>query len=278
MSTPDFLTEIIARRRRRVAARRAAQDVETLRVRARGARAGMTARRLTNALRHHDGINVIAEIKRASPSKGTIREEVVPAELAREYAEGGACAVSVLTEEEFFRGSLDDLKAVREAIGLPVLRKDFVVDEFQVYEAALAGADALLLIVAALDDEQLTRLRALAEDELGMDALVEVHDADEMRRAQDCGATLVGVNNRDLRSFKVSLGTSFQLAKLAHGGMTLVSESGLRDASDLRGLRAIGYHGFLVGETLMRAADARAALRSLRGAVDGAAAASVALE
>src|SRR6185295_17224023 len=167
-----------------------------------------------NALRG-DGINIIAEFKRRSPSKGMIREDANPIEMARAYQAGGAVAMSVLTEEDYFAGSLDDLRQVKATVDLPVLRKDFIIDEYQVYESAVAGADAILLIVAALDDELLLRLRRLAEDELQMDALVEVHTSDEMQRAAVCGAKLIGVNNRDLRTFAVSLETSLSLAREA---------------------------------------------------------------
>jgi indole-3-glycerol phosphate synthase len=171
--------------------------------------------------------------------------------------------MSVLTEEDFFSGSLDDLREVKRAVALPVLRKDFIFEEYQVYESAAAGADALLLIVAALDDELLSRLRRLAEDELGMDALIEVHTSDEMKRATACGASLIGVNNRDLRSFEVSLETSLSLAREAPEGALLISESGLRDFRDLRRLHDAGYRGFLIGETLMRSEDPADALRQL---------------
>ena len=152
---------------------------------------------------------------------------------------------------------------VRAAVKLPVLRKDFIFDDYQLYEAAAAGADALLLIVAALDDEKLAHLRRVTEDELGMDALVEVHTKDEMRRAEAAGATLVGVNNRDLRSFEVSLDVSVQLSRDVPAGITLVAESGLRSGGDLRQLSALGYRGFLIGETLMRADEPEQALREL---------------
>ncbi|GAC1446710.1 MAG: indole-3-glycerol phosphate synthase TrpC [Pyrinomonadaceae bacterium] len=211
--------------------------------------------------------NISAELKRASPSNGLIRAGVDVVKLAREYESGGACAVSVLTEEDRFRGSLLDLRAAREAVQLPLLRKDFIFDEYQIYEAAEAGADALLLIVAALDDASLTRLRRVTEDELGMDALIEVHTRDEAKRAIVCGAKIIGVNNRDLRSFNVSLETSYKIAddlraNKAHD-VLLISESGLSDETDLRDLRVHGYDGFLIGESLMRAVDAAAMLREL---------------
>jgi indole-3-glycerol phosphate synthase len=211
-----------------------------------------------------DGINIIAEFKRRSPSKGMIREGASPVQIARAYQAGGAVAMSVLTEEDYFAGSLDDLRQVRATVELPVLRKDFIVDEYQVYESAAAGADAILLIVAALDDEVLLRLRRLTEDELQMDALVEVHTSEEMKRAAACGAKLIGVNNRDLRTFNVSLETSLSLAREAPSEALLVSESGLKNYADLRNLYNAGYRGFLIGETLMRAEDPAAALRSFR--------------
>jgi indole-3-glycerol phosphate synthase len=166
-----------------------------------------------------------------------------------------------LTEGDYFHGSLEDLKAVKAAVRIPVLRKDFIVDEYQVFESAAAGADALLLIVAALNDEQLASLRRLAEDELQMDALVEVHTVDEMQRAVACGAKLIGVNNRDLRTFAVSLDVSTECLASAPTDAILISESGLRENADLRRLRAAGFHGFLIGEALMTAADPGKALR-----------------
>jgi len=172
----------------------------------------------------------------------------------------------VLTEEVFFDGSLDDLRAVREVVSIPVLRKDFIVDEYQVYESAAAGADALLLIVAALDDETLARLLRLTEAELGMDALVEVHTKEEMDRAVANGAALIGVNNRDLRTFNVSTDTSARLAGFAPAHAVLVSESGL-NPDEVDELRAVGYKGFLVGEALMRAADPIRELRLFRNSV-----------
>jgi indole-3-glycerol phosphate synthase len=215
-----------------------------------------------------DGINIIAEFKRRSPSKGVIREGANPIDVARAYQAGGAVAMSVLTEEDYFAGSLDDLRQVKSAVDLPVLRKDFIVDDFQIYESAAAGADAILLIVAALDDEPLSRMRRLAEDELQIDALVEVHTSDEMKRAVACGAKLIGVNNRDLRTFEVSLETSLRLAREAPADTVLISESGLKSPDDLQRLHDAGYRGFLIGETLMRADDPAAALRSFRGLND----------
>jgi indole-3-glycerol phosphate synthase len=192
-----------------------------------------------------------------------IRNGADPAQIACEYASAGAAAISVLTEENYFNGSLDDLRAIRSAVGLPLLRKDFLFDEYQIYEAASAGADAILLIVAALDDASLASLREIAEEELGLDALIEVHDESEMKRAAHCGANFIGVNNRDLRTFEVSLDTSLKLADRAPEHAILISESGLRTADDLLRLKDVGYRGFLIGESLMRAESPREALAAL---------------
>ena len=267
MTGPDFLSTIVETKRLAVAEAAARRPLGELRreVEARGHTA---TRQALSACLRRDGINVIAEIKRASPSKGALRPGLDPVELARSYERGGAAALSVLTEEEFFKGSLEDLRAARGAVSLPILRKDFVIDEWQIYESALAGADAILLIAAALDDSALRSFRELAEDGLGLDALVEVHTAEELARAEAAGAKLIGVNNRDLRTFEVSLETSVELAALARGGALLVSESGLRDRRDLQRLRGQGFDGFLIGETFMRAADPGAALRALVGRED----------
>lgn len=260
----DFLTQIIECKRQRLGAARAVRPLEAVQAVAHTTRRqSLSAHALRRALQQPERINVIAEIKRASPSKGMICERVVPAEMAQAYQAGGAAAISVLTEEDHFRGSLDDLASVRTAITLPVLRKDFIFDEYQIYEAAAAGADALLLIVAALDVPRLATLRRIAEDELGMDALVEVHTADEMHQACECGATLIGVNNRDLRTFAVSLDVSVRLAAQAPRDVLLISESGLSTGSDLRHLHELGFHGFLIGEMLMRAAEPDKTLRQL---------------
>ena len=206
---------------------------------------------------------MIAEIKRRSPSKGVIRQVFDPAAVAESYARGGAAAISVLTEEDFFDGSLDHLRAARQvAMHLPILRKDFVFDEYQLYEAAAAGADAVLLIAAILDDELLEKMIRVAS-EIGLDQLVEVHDAEEMRRAAAAGAGIIGVNNRDLRTFEVTLETSEKLAPLAPDGVVLVSESGIENAADIGRLRHAGFQAFLIGEHLMRARDPGLALNDL---------------
>src|SRR5215212_1628891 len=263
----DVLTEIIAAKRSRVLAAKNEVSLEQIRCHADEARKNAKSHTLLSAL-GTDGINIIAEFKRRSPSKGVIRAGAKPTDIAQDYAAGGAVALSVLTEEDYFAGSLDDLRAVKAAVKLPVLRKDFVFEEYQVYESAAAGADALLLIVAALDDASLLRLRQLAEDDLGMDALVEVHTSDEMKRAAACGAKIIGVNNRDLRTFEVSLNTSLSLAREAPPKALLISESGLHSPHDLQRLREAGYQGFLIGETLMRAGNPADVLRSLRGQHD----------
>ncbi|HJT66712.1 MAG TPA: indole-3-glycerol phosphate synthase TrpC [Pyrinomonadaceae bacterium] len=259
----NVLSEIIARKRERLEQGKAVIGLEQLREEALAKRRSSKSRALRGALQS-EGINIIAEFKRRSPSKGVIRAGAELVSIVRSYEAGGAVAVSVLTEQDHFDGSLADLRAVKTCIALPVLRKDFVFDEYQVYESAAAGADAVLLIVAALNDRQLELLRRLAEDELEMDALVEVHDPHEMDRAAKSGATIVGVNNRNLRTFEVSLETSLRVASLAPEGVLLVSESGLSDAHDLRRLREEGFAGFLIGESLMRAPDPEAALRDLR--------------
>jgi indole-3-glycerol phosphate synthase len=170
------------------------------------------------------------------------------------YKKGGACAISVLTEEDHFQGSLEDLKAVRAAVDLPILRKDFIIDEFQIYESAAAGADAMLLIVSALTSENLKRFQKLAQD-LGLAAVVEVHDREELGVAKSIGAKIIGVNNRDLRTFDVSLDVSRELIKHAPAGVIMISESGLESCEQLTELRNVGYSAFLVGETLMRSGD-----------------------
>lgn len=251
----SILSGIIARKRERLEGAKAAHPLDTLEVR-------RNSHRFLQALRR-DGVNIIAEFKRRSPSKGVIRADADLKQIVTSYEAGGASAISVLTEEDYFSGSLDDLRAVKSTVDLPVLRKDFIFDEYQVYESAAAGADAMLLIVAALDDETLVRLRRLIED-LGMDALVEVHTREEMQRAVACGANLIGVNNRNLHTFEVSLETSISLAQDTDA--ILVSESGLHTAADLSRLRTAGYRGFLIGETLMRSPDPEAALRELTGA------------
>jgi indole-3-glycerol phosphate synthase len=263
MSEADFLSNIIEKKRARLVRARQLRTLEDLRREAEAARRDAEPRAFSRALADGGRVNVIAEFKRASPSKGSIRGDVRAAEVARVYEAGGAAAISVLTEEDYFLGSLEDLREAVGATRLPVLRKDFVFDEYQIFEAAAAGASAVLLIVAALADEELGRLRLVAEEGLGLDALVEVHTLEELRRASQTGARLVGVNNRNLRTFEVTLETSAELAAHADAGTLLVSESGINNASDIGRLRGHGFRAFLVGESLMRAERPGEALREL---------------
>lgn len=212
-----------------------------------------------------EGIAVIAELKKASPSKGLIRSDFHSAELARELEQAGAAALSVLTDEEFFQGSLANLHEASEAVSIPCLRKDFIVDEFQLIEARANAADAVLLIVAALAVPELGRL-VLAARQHGLDVLCEVHDAAELQCALDAGCDLIGVNTRDLRTFQVRLETAVELAEKFPAGVVRVAESGIYSAEDMSRLRAVGYHAFLVGESLMRAERPGEALRELLGA------------
>ena len=262
--TNNFLSEIIMPKRQMIAKSLGNSSVDALRVHAVEVRKNAAKHRLRGALdTAFPALKIIAEFKRASPSVGTIRADLSPADVARDYQQGGACAISVLTEEEHFAGSIADLTAVRSSTDLPVLRKDFIVDAIQIYEAAVAGADAILLIVAALDDDSLGELREVAEDELGLDALVEVHTSDELHRAVNRGAKIIGVNNRDLQTFEVSLNTSERLIAEAPQNSIMISESGLRDPEQLRHLQALGFRGFLIGEGLMRAKSPWTALRDL---------------
>ena len=258
----DILSQIINSKRQAIARLRG--DSRYFRERALAIRAKIVPHRLLQALTSDSGrLNIIAEFKRRSPSAGHIRSELSPTEIARCYERGGACAISVLTDEEFFGGSVDDLTAIHATTDLPVLRKDFIIDEVQIYETATAGADAVLLIAAALDDVALAKLRRIGEKELGLDALVEVHTSEELQRAADAGATIIGVNNRDLRTFRTSLETSERLVAEAPPDRVMISESGLQDPESLRRLHTLGFRGFLIGEALMRANDPETALRNL---------------
>lgn len=207
---------------------------------------------------------IIAELKKASPSRGVIADDFNPVEIARGYEKGGAAALSVLTDERFFQGSLLDLKAARAGTGLPVLRKDFTIDEYHVIEAAAHAADAILLIAAILDENQMRRFRELAS-RYGMAALVEVHDEEELKPALDSGAEIVGVNNRNLHTFDVTLETSLRLAERMPDGIVKVSESGIHSPADIGRLREAGYQAFLVGEHLMMSGEPEKAVGELLG-------------
>jgi indole-3-glycerol phosphate synthase len=257
------LETILEAKRREVAERLASADRAALEAAAR-----RHSRRPFAPVLVREGLSVIAEMKRSSPSKGLLREPYDPAALGRAYFQAGARAISVLTDQPFFGGSLEHLTLVRQSVPLPLLRKDFLIDPFQVLEAAAAGADAVLLIVAAFPTEhQDSALREMMKhvQGWGLDALVEVHNEEELDRALAVQATIVGVNNRDLTTFEVNVETSARLAPQLKRTIS-VAESGLRTAADLRRLHALGYHAFLIGEQLVTADDPGAALRELLAA------------
>ena len=260
----NIFSQILDRKQKIVAQLRTDPVSQNFRELALEIRKNAQPHRLLRALRSDSPrLKIIAEFKRRSPSAGIIRDDLTASEIVRCYERGGACAISVLTDEEHFGGSVADLSAARSSTNLPLLRKDFIIDPIQIFEAAFAGADSVLLIAAALDDASLTELRSLAEDELELDALVEVHTSEELRRALNAGARIIGVNNRDLRTFRVSLDTSERLIAEAPADRIMVSESGLQDAKSLRFLKALGFRGFLIGEALMRAPNPETALRDL---------------
>jgi indole-3-glycerol phosphate synthase len=258
-----FLTEIIELKKKRLAIGKASRDFDELKNAAFAKRETSENHRLRENLQREQ-INIIAEIKRASPSKGVINDKIDVAEVARNYETGGACCISVLTEEDRFKGSLEDLKAARNAVETPILRKDFIFDEFQIFEAAEAGADVILLIAAMLDDSQLLELHDLAERKLGLDALVEVHTLEELERVKKTNAKIIGVNNRDLHSFKVSLDVSRELIKHAPPDALMITESGISNFDEILELKNIGFSGFLIGETLMRSGNPTEMLQKLQ--------------
>ncbi len=260
-----YLDRILAAHRARVAA-----DDRPLDRLVDAARAAAPARDFARALRgaRAEGLAVIAEVKRRSPSKGDLFAELDPAELASSYERGGAACLSVLTDREFFGGSPSDLQAARAATGLPVLRKDFTVGAVDVCDARIMGADAVLLIVAALDDAELADLHGLA-GELGLDALIEVHDEAELDRALAVGATLVGVNQRDLVTFDVDHDRAVRVGKAMPPSVVRVAESGIRTPDDARALAAAGYDAVLVGESLVTSGDPEVAVAALRTAPTG---------
>ncbi len=248
---PDILLRILRRKVEEIAQRRLEIPEEELLQRCSEA---PPTRGFAEAVRHRIGAGeaaVIAEIKRASPSKGLIRERFVPVEIARSYEQGGACCLSVLTDHDFFQGADDHLKQARAACSLPVLRKEFIIDSYQVYESRTLGADCILLIVAALSDSQLVELSELAH-QLCMDVLVEVHNREELERALRLPVTLLGINNRNLHTFETSLQTTLELLPLASSRHIVVTESAINTPDDVALMRNHGVHAFLVGEALMR--------------------------
>jgi indole-3-glycerol phosphate synthase len=264
--TPDLLEAIVAATRARVDAAIAREPRSLLerRAAARQPNAAAFRERLSRAA----SINVIAECKRRSPSRGVLRAAYEPVAIAVGYERAGAAAISVLTEPGFFDGSLEHLHSVRDAVQVPLLRKDFIIDEYQLLEARAAGADAVLLIVAALTDDELARLSNAAAG-LGLATLVEVHDVVECRRAVAAKASVIGVNNRNLRTLQVDLHASREVAAVVPSGAIAVSESGLKTSADLGAMKALGYHAFLIGERFMVEPDPGAALARMIELLDG---------
>ena len=257
---PVSLDSIVSATRKRVSESRRSLDLRALERQA----AAHTPRGFCERLRQaaRSGPAIIAELKKASPSKGLIRADFRPTELARELEQAGATALSVLTDEEFFQGSLDYLEQASTTTSLPCLRKDFIVDEFQIVEARAHGADAILLIVAALEQEELTGFARAAQAQ-GLDVLCEVHDETELQRAIDAGCDLIGVNSRDLKTFKVDLETALRLGEKLPSDSVRVAESGIHSGADISRLRGAGYDAFLIGESLMKAEHPGVALTVL---------------
>ena len=262
--TPDVLKRILGRKAEEVAANSQALDLRTLRNEARSAPAPRGFRSALKRTIDHGGAAVIAEIKKASPSRGVIREHFDPAAIAQSYEQGGASCLSVLTDRDFFQGHDIFLQQARQACQLPVLRKDFMIDPYQVWEARLLGADCILLIVAALSDDRMAELDGLAR-ELGMDVLVEVHDEAELERALALEPDLLGINNRDLRTFDTDVGTTLRLLPRVPAGTLLVTESGIATREEVATMREAGVHSFLIGETFMRADEPGQKLKALFG-------------
>jgi indole-3-glycerol phosphate synthase len=257
-----ILEKIIDAKRKRVDAAKRLVGEAALADQAYLTRADATPHRFRDALANNACVNIIAEFKRASPSKGIINDHLDPATTAIAYKDAGAAAISVLTEVDFFNGSMEDLAAVRNAVNIPILRKDFIIDDFQIYESAAAGADAVLLIVAGQSAENLQRSLRIAH-ELGLDAIVEVHDRHELDTAVAIGADIIGVNNRNLKTFEVSLDVSRELIKYRPKGVLMITESGISGRAEINELRELGFSGFLIGEALMRSGDAARELRRL---------------
>ena len=259
VATDTVLDRILDRKVEELAEARAQASAAAMRRRAESS--AYAARDMMAALQN-ESLSLIAEVKRASPSKGSLTKDFAPVMLAATYAHNGAAAISVLTDEDFFGGSLAYLTVIRKAVEVPILRKDFVIDPYQIYEGRAAGADAILLIVAALAELQLADLYALTTD-LGMTALVEVHNEWEMERALRLGAELIGINNRDLKTFHVDLGTTARLAAMVDDEVVLVAESGIFSAADARAMGSLGADAILVGEALMKAPDTVSLAREL---------------
>ena len=260
--TPDILKKILARKSAEILERSAAKDLSQLQ---KELLTASPVRGFLSAIRSKTAAGqpaVIAEIKKASPSKGVIREHFLPSEIALSYEQGGASCLSVLTDVDFFQGADEYLQQARSACNLPVIRKDFMIDPYQIVESRVLGADCILLIVSALDDGQLSLLYRAALD-LGMDALIEVHDKAEMERALALGPSLVGINNRNLRTFDVSLDTTFDMLDMVPDQVTLVTESGILAKDHVSQMRAADVNAFLVGEAFMREADPGEHLRRL---------------
>jgi len=263
--TPDILKTIVAHKREEVATARLTASVDELKVRISDLED--TSRGFERHLREavaSDWTAIIAEVKKGSPSKGIIREDFDPLEIAEIYQNNGATCLSVLTEEQFFMGHLRFLALIREQVGLPLLRKDFIIDPWQVYESRAAGADAILLIASILEQQQIVDLAGIAR-EIHLDVLLEVHDEQEMETASTTDIGLIGVNNRNLRTFITDLGTTERLSKMLPAGRLLVSESGINNRSDIERLQAAGAGAFLVGEAMMREDDIGAKLQQLLG-------------
>ncbi len=249
--TETFLEKVVARTRDKVERTRSLGYSTAIERRARSVRAPKEPNRFHAALSRRDRTNIIAEIKRASPSQGVINANIDVANVARNYAAGGAAAISVLTESEYFGGEIHDLANAAKTVDIPVLRKDFIVDSYQIYEAAAAGAEAILLIVAALSEQELREFTEIADD-LGLDSLIEVHTSEELKTAEKVGAEIIGVNNRNLQTLEVSLDVSRDLITKRPADSLMIAESGLSTRAEIDELKGLGFDGFLIGETLMR--------------------------
>ena len=260
----DILSQIVAVKREEIAAAQKRVSLQAVRA---DAESRVLTRDFEGALRRKIAAGrsaVIAEIKKASPSKGLLRADFIPADIAQSYAEAGAACLSVLTDRQFFQGQNDFLKQARASCDLPVLRKDFMVDPYQIYESRAVGADCVLLIAACLEDAQMAELEAIARS-LDMAVLVEVHDAAELERALELKTPLLGINNRNLRTFEVTLQTTLDLLQRVPGDRLVITESGIQSKDDVRKMREAGVHAFLVGEAFMRADDPGSALAELFG-------------